>query len=86
MDANTSTALLQIAPLAVVVSITIGIVQLIKHVDKESKLARFYPLISFIIGMFLSIVIFQLSVVIALVTSLSASGTYEITKRTVLGI
>ena len=76
----------QIAPLAVVVSITIGIVQLIKYADDTSKLARFYPLISFAVGMGLSIGIFKLDTATALVTSLSASGTYEVVKRTVLGV
>ena len=90
MDIATSSAVLaqtlQIAPLAIVVSITIGIVQLIKYIDVELRLARFYPALSFVIGMIISEFVFHLDLPTALVTSLSASGTYEVVKRSILGI
>lgn len=86
LDPAIASGLLEVAPLAVVVSITIGIVQLFKNIDAEAKYSRFYPLFSFVVGMILSLVIFHLDVAVALVTSLSASGTYEVTKRSLLGI
>ncbi len=73
-----------IAPVAIAVSITIGLTELIKKADQDLILARFYPIISFAIGMIISLFVFHLEIVVALVTALAASGTYDVVRRTVL--
>jgi hypothetical protein len=86
MNPETLSTLNQLAPVAIVVSVTIGVVQLFKNIDVEEQYKRFYPLFSFTVGMLLSYFVFSLDIVLALVTALAASGTYEVTKRSILGI
>jgi len=74
----------QITPLAIAVSITIGMTELIKKADQDLMLARFYPLISFGLGIAISMLVFHLDFAVALVTALAASGTYDVVRRTVL--
>lgn len=78
--------LLQIAPLAIAVSISVGLVQLIKYADEGNKLIRFYPLISFVTGLLVSLVVFHIDFATAIVTGLSAGGAYEVAKTTVMNV
>lgn len=73
-----------ILPVASVVGITIGIVQVIKNVDDQDRLNRFYPLFALIIGTVLSFFAFHLDLLTSIITALSASGTFDLGRRTVL--
>lgn len=77
MDTNINV----IASVAVIVSITIAIVQVIKNIDDTNKFARFYPLLSLIIGGGLGI-LFKFDLLNSLVIGLSAAGVYDVGKYT----
>lgn len=77
-------AISQIAPFATTATMSVGLVQVIKGMDLERRFARFYPLISLVIGYFVAHYIFNLDAVIALVTALSSGGTYETVNNTLL--
>lgn len=71
-------------PLASIIAITIPLVQVIKHIDEADKLKRFYPLIALVIGTFLGVIVFGVDWVTSIVTGLSASGTFDLGRRTLL--
>jgi hypothetical protein len=86
MNPDITSTLVAVAPLASVVSVTVAMVQLFKNIDEEGTYRRYYPVLSFVIGMALSIYIFGLDISVALVTALSASGSYDFAKQSILGI
>lgn len=86
LSPSTVNTLIDLTPLTIVVTMTIGLTQLIKTMDNENKLVRFYPTISFIIGLALALLVFHVAVPTAIVTALAASGSWEVGKRTIAGI
>ena len=83
MDGNTLATLAIYAPIPIIVTITIALVQVIKKMDTANKITRFYPLFSLVIGAGLAFIL-HYDLLIALITGLSASGTYDVGKYTLL--
>lgn len=77
MDTNINV----LASVAVIVSITIALVQVIKNIDDKNKYARFYPLLSLIIGGVLGM-LFKFDLLNSLIIGLSAAGVYDVGKYT----
>lgn len=67
-----------------IVAIGIGIMQMLKYADTYNVFKRFYPLASFVIGIILSL-LFHLSLVLSLTTSLAIAGFYDGWAFTVAG-
>ncbi len=67
------------------IGLTMALVELVKQVDIEGRLNRFYPLLSLTIGLLLGLLLTHLSVLESLVVGLAASGVYRGVKVTVLG-
>lgn len=74
----------QLATTALVIAIGIAIMQMLKYADTNNVFKRFYPLVSFLIGMAVSYFL-HFTLIASLTTSLAIAGFYDGWKFTVMG-
>jgi hypothetical protein len=75
---------IDLATPAIVIAISLAIMQALKYADPTNALKRFYPIVSLIIGIVLG-VLFHFSLLVDLTTALAVAGTYDNVAFTILG-
>lgn len=73
-----------IATPAIVVTLALGVMQVLKYADPTNQFQRFYPLASLLIGGVLCY-LFHFTLLVGLTTSLAVAGTYDTIAYTIVG-